>query len=212
MYVVLSIRAYIISVYCVITVIVLNQTKRSYPAVLGRINDANGVADWQNLPSTKRGESTSKDGPPMWLPRAAFKVLIRKSKFLGWPNDTKTGRPVGGEELKSAEESRISRPDAIIGDAAIDAVFDSWSWGASIATPDKVANTLKLIKPNAGGKINNQSNNEIDLDAFVSAAIRGRSNTLVAAAIFVVIQLVVLCVIVVGPLVEAVTGNVIFPR
>jgi len=63
----------------------------------------------------------------MWLPRKAFKVQVRKNRFLGWPNDPKTGQPVGGEELKRAEEKRISKQDALIGDAALDAVFDSWS-------------------------------------------------------------------------------------
>jgi len=114
-------------------------------SILGRIDDVNSIADWKNLPSTKRGEFTSAD-PPMWLPRKAFKVLIRKNKFLGWPIDSKTGDYIGGEELKVAEVKRISKQDALIGDASLDAVFDSWSWGASIATPDKVTDTLKIIK------------------------------------------------------------------
>ena len=96
-------------------------------AVLGRIQDKDSLTNWRDLPSTKRGNVTPGYDPPMWLPRAAFKVQIRKNKFLGWPNDPKTGLPVGGEELKRAEEKRIARNDALIGDAALDAVFDSWS-------------------------------------------------------------------------------------
>ena len=50
--------------------------------------------------------------------------------------------PVGGAELEKAEKSRISKKNAEIGDAALDAAFDTWAWGASIATPDKVEATL----------------------------------------------------------------------
>lgn len=96
-------------------------------AVLGRISSVESIADWKNLPSTKRGQVTGST-PPMWLPRKAFKVNIRKAPWIGWPTDPKTGLPVGGEELKRAEEKRISKKDAIIGDAALDAVFDSWAW------------------------------------------------------------------------------------
>uniref|UniRef100_A0A448Z925 Uncharacterized protein n=1 Tax=Pseudo-nitzschia multistriata TaxID=183589 RepID=A0A448Z925_9STRA len=96
-------------------------------AVLGRIEATESIVDWRNLPSATRGTVTPGAEPPMWLPRKAFKVLIRKSKFLGWPTDPKTGLPVGGEELKQSEEKRISKKDAIIGDAALDAVFDSWT-------------------------------------------------------------------------------------
>lgn len=96
-------------------------------AVLGRIENKDSLTNWRDLPSTKRGTVTPGYDPPMWLPRAAFKVQIRKNRFLGWPNDPKTGLPVGGEELKRAEEKRISRNDALIGDAALDAVFDAWS-------------------------------------------------------------------------------------
>lgn len=133
-------------------------------AVLGRIPSTESIVDWRNLPSATR-KGTSTTNPPMWLPRNAFKVLIRQAKFVGWPNDPKTGKPIGGEELKRAELPRISKSTAQIGDAALDAVFDSWAWGASIATPDKVENTLKLFKP---------TSTELDLDAFVAAAIRGR--------------------------------------
>ena len=95
-------------------------------AVLGRIEDKDSLTNWRDLPSTRRGESSGAE-PPMWLPRKAFKVQIRKNRFLGWPNDPKTGLPVGGEELKRAEEKRVARKDALIGDAALDAVFDSWA-------------------------------------------------------------------------------------
>jgi len=171
-------------------------------SILGRIDDVNSIADWKNLPSTKRGEFTSAD-PPMWLPRKAFKVLIRKNKFLGWPIDSKTGDCIGGEELKVAEVKRISKQDALIGDAALDAVFDSWSWGASIATPDKVTDTLKIIKPVPG-------KNEVDLDAFVGAAVRGRSNTTFAALLFVVIQFVVVGTLFIGPFIKTLTGVDVF--
>jgi hypothetical protein len=158
-------------------------------AVLGRIQDVNAVADWKNLPSTTMRKVSLKD-PPMWLPRKAFKVNVRKAKFLGWPTDPKTGLPVGGENLKEAELARISRSEAVIGDAALDAVFDSWAWGASIATPDKVGNTLKIFKPSAS---------EVDLGAFIGAAVRGRSATGIAALSFVVIQLVAYGTLFVGP-------------
>jgi hypothetical protein len=59
-------------------------------------------------------------------------------------------------------------------------VFDSWAWGASIATPDKVANTLKIFK---------KSPSEVDIDAFIGAAVRGRSATGIAALSFVLIQI-----------------------
>jgi hypothetical protein len=135
-------------------------------AVLGRISDTNSIVEWKNLPSaTRSGTVANSANPPMWLPRNAFKVLIRQAKFVAWPNDPKTGEPVGGKDLKQAELSRISKANVQIGDAALDAVFDSWAWGASIATPDKVENTLKLFK---------KSPTELDLDAFVGAAIRGR--------------------------------------
>lgn len=86
--------------------------------------------------------------------------------------------------------SRVSKKDAVIGDAALDAVFDSWAWGASIATPDKVESTLKMYKP---------SPSELDLGAFVGAAIRGRSTTGFAALFFVVIQVVAFGTIFVAP-------------
>jgi hypothetical protein len=158
-------------------------------AILGRIKDVDTVADWKNLPSAKM-RNVSLTDPPMWLPRKAFKVNIRKAKFLGWPTEPKTGNPVGGEELKAAENSRISKQGAAISDAALDAVFDSWAWGASIATPDKVGNTLRIIKP---------SPTEVDIDNFVGAALRGRSATGISALTFIVIQLTCFGALFVGP-------------
>jgi hypothetical protein len=166
-------------------------------AVLGRIPDTESIVDWRNLPSATR-KGTTGSNPPMWLPRNAFKVLMRQAKFVAWPDDPKTGLPVGGEALKRQELKRISKQGALMGDAALDAVFDSWAWGASIATPDKVDNTLKLFKP---------SPNELDLDAFVSAAIRGRSQTAIAAVTFVVIQILVYGSLFIRPAINLITGN-----
>jgi len=150
-------------------------------AILGRIESVDSIADWSNLPST-RLPNVSKTDPPQWLPRRAFKVNVRKAKFKGWPNDPKTGQPIGGEDLKAAALPSISKKDPLIGDAALDAVFDTWAWGASIATPDKVSATLKLFK---------KSPSEVDLGAFVGAAVRGRSATGIAALTFIVIQITV---------------------
>jgi hypothetical protein len=158
-------------------------------AVLGRIKDVDTVADWKNLPSAKLPK-VSETNPPMWLPRPAFKVNVRKAKFLGWPTDPKTGLPIGGQELKDAEMVRIAKKDAAIGDAALDAVFDTWAWGASVATPDKVETTLNICKPSAL---------EVDLDAFVGAAVRGRGATGFAALSFVVIQVVAYGAIFIAP-------------
>lgn len=49
-----------------------------------------------------------------------------------------------------------------------------------MATPDKVETTLRLFK---------RSSNEVDLDAFVAAAIRGRATTAFSALSFIVIQI-----------------------
>ena len=157
-------------------------------AILGRIADVNSIADWKNLPSTKMPGVSSN--PPMWLPRDAFKVYIRKAKFLGWPTDPKTGLPVGGEELKNAELQRVSKQGALISDAALDAVFDTWAWGAGVATPDKVAKTLKVFQP---------SSDQVNLGDFVGAAIRGRSATGFAALFFITLQIVALGALFIGP-------------
>lgn len=158
-------------------------------AVLGRISDVNSIADWENLPST-RLENVSTTSPPMWLPRGAFKVNMRKAKWLGWPVDPRTGEPVGGQELKRQEEGRISKTGASIGDAALDAVWDTWAWGASISTPDKVDRLLRGYRPNA---------QELDINKFVSSAIAGRSVTGLAALTFIVIQLVVYLSLFIAP-------------
>lgn len=168
-------------------------------AVLGRIKDKDSLANWRDLPSTTRGTVTPGRDPPMWLPRKAFKVQIRKNKFLGWPNDPKTGLPVGGEELKRAEEKRVSKKDVLIGDAALDAVFDSWAGGASVATPDKVEQVLGKIKPTPG-------KNEVDLNAFVGAAVTGRSITAFAALTFVILQTLAFGSLFIRPFIQALTG------
>jgi len=151
-------------------------------AVIGRINDYGSVADWRNLPTTKI-EAVNPDKPVMWLPRSLYKENIRKAKFNGWPVDPKTGEPVGGAELEAAEKRRISAKNAVIGDAALDAVFDSWAWGASVATPDKVEKTLKQYRNTAG-------QNTFNLQEFSGAAARGRAVTGVGALSFIVIQAV----------------------
>ena len=145
---------------------------------LGRIENEDSIADWKNLPSTKM-PNVSLTNPPMWLPRRAFKVAIRKGKFLGWPNDPKTGEPLGGQDLKAQYLSAVSKKEVLIPDAALDAVFDSWAWGASIATPDKVQKTLRIFK---------NGSSDVDLGAFTGAAIRGRSATGFAALTFILIQ------------------------
>eukprot|EP00535_Pseudo-nitzschia_heimii_P006106 CAMPEP_0197185198 /NCGR_PEP_ID=MMETSP1423-20130617/11413_1 /TAXON_ID=476441 /ORGANISM="Pseudo-nitzschia heimii, Strain UNC1101" /LENGTH=304 /DNA_ID=CAMNT_0042636199 /DNA_START=147 /DNA_END=1061 /DNA_ORIENTATION=+ len=172
-------------------------------AVLGRIEDKDSLANWRALPSATRGAVTPGQDPPMWLPRKAFKVQIRKNRFLGWPNDPKTGLPVGGEDLKRTEEKRIAKKDALIGDAALDAVFDSWAGGASVATPDKVESTLRKIKPIPG-------TNEVDLNAFVGAAIQGRANTAFASLTFIVIQIFSIGSLFINPLIKSLTGVDVF--
>jgi len=86
--------------------------------------------------------------------------------------------------------ARVSKKDVLIGDAALDAVFDSWAWGASIATPDKVDRTLRIFT---------KGPSEVDLGAFVGAAIRGRSATGIAALTFILIQLTVYGTLFVAP-------------
>ena len=108
-------------------------------AICGRISDINSVAKWGDLPSTKLPNLSNKDKPPMWLPRATFKSNVRAAKFQSWPVDPDTGLPIGGEDLKKAEEGRIKKNGALIGDAALDAVFDTWAWGG------KYHKKLKII-------------------------------------------------------------------
>eukprot|EP00546_Thalassionema_frauenfeldii_P006605 CAMPEP_0178910946 /NCGR_PEP_ID=MMETSP0786-20121207/9389_1 /TAXON_ID=186022 /ORGANISM="Thalassionema frauenfeldii, Strain CCMP 1798" /LENGTH=345 /DNA_ID=CAMNT_0020583273 /DNA_START=64 /DNA_END=1101 /DNA_ORIENTATION=- len=158
-------------------------------AIIGRIQNVDSLADWANLPSTT-WERVSTTNPPMWLPRATFKVNMRKAKFQSWPVDPKTGEPVGGEELKRAEEKRISKTGALIGDAALDAVWDTWAWGASVTTPDKVDATLKNYHSTA---------DTFKLGDFTSAAIRGRSITGLSAVTFIAIQVIVYGALFVAP-------------
>lgn len=160
-------------------------------AIMGRIQDVNSLCDWKNLPSAKR-DNVSLTNPPLWLPRAAFKVNIRKSKqWYGWPLDATTGEPIGGVALQKAEEGRIQRQGALIGDAALDAVWDTWAWGASIGTPDKVMKQLRNYHPTP---------RELNVNNLVSAILFGRSLTGLAALTFVVIQVVAYGALFVGPL------------
>jgi hypothetical protein len=39
------------------------------------------------------------------------------------------GLSIGGEELKATKMAQISKQDALIGNTALDAVFDSWTCG-----------------------------------------------------------------------------------
>eukprot|EP00592_Proboscia_alata_P007396 CAMPEP_0194357260 /NCGR_PEP_ID=MMETSP0174-20130528/4766_1 /TAXON_ID=216777 /ORGANISM="Proboscia alata, Strain PI-D3" /LENGTH=352 /DNA_ID=CAMNT_0039127199 /DNA_START=260 /DNA_END=1318 /DNA_ORIENTATION=- len=172
-------------------------------AVVGRLNDASGVCDWENLPSTKYVPSkkytpaggidlrTADGNPIMWLPRAIFKENVRNSKFLGWPTDGRTGEPVGGSELEQLEKGRISKKGALIGDAALDAVFDSWANGASVATKDKVSKQLSSWR---------DSGKTFDLQSFTTAAIIGRAYTGAAAVTFIAIQLLALKTLILGPI------------
>lgn len=149
-------------------------------AIVGRIDGVDSIADWKNLPSTKVEGLSNPDNAPMWLPRATFKANIRKAKFRSWPNDPSTGLPVGGEDLKRSEQSRVSKQGALIGDSALDAVYDTWAWGASVATPDKVDNQLNDWR----------NGDSLDVGKFVFAAVRGRAVTTLAAITFVIIQIV----------------------
>lgn len=163
-------------------------------AVLGRIDDVNSIADWKNLDTVKLVGSDSMN-PPMWLPRGLFKENVRKAKWRGWPVDGKTGEPLGGRELEQEEGKRVKKAGAVIGDAALDAVFDSWAWGASVATPDKVEATLAVYK---------KSDGSIDLNDFIGAAVRGRAVTGFAALTFVFIQVIAYSCLFIAPLLRVV--------
>lgn len=152
-------------------------------AIMGRIRGTDSIANWTKLPSTEQAPNV------MWLPRAMFKENIRNSKFTSWPVD-KNGEPIGGKELEKMEKGRISKKGAVIGDAALEAVFDSWAWGASIATPDKVEKTLQIYK----------KGDFFDVSEFVSAATRGRAVTGLGALTFVVIQVVAYSSLFIAPL------------
>lgn len=149
-------------------------------AIAGRIDGLDSVADWRNLPSAKLEGLSDPENPPMWLPRATFKANIRKNKFKAWPTDPTSGLPLGGEDLKKAELPRVSKPGALIGDAALDAVFDTWAWGSSVATPDKVTTQLNDWR----------RGDSLDVNKFAGAATRGRAVTVAAAVTFVVIQII----------------------
>jgi len=103
----------------------------------------------------------------MWLPRSTFKTNLRKAKFITWPVDS-TGSKVGGESLYQAEIKRVSSKNCEIPDAALDAVFDTWAWGASIATPDKVEVFLNRWR---------STSTTFDLSVFQRDAVAGRSVT-----------------------------------
>mmetsp|Transcript_3688 Transcript_3688/g.6999 ORF Transcript_3688/g.6999 Transcript_3688/m.6999 type:complete len:337 (-) Transcript_3688:99-1109(-) len=156
-------------------------------AVVGRITDVDSVADWANLPSTRVPDLAVPDKPPMWLPRATFKTNLRKAKFV-WPVD-EDGVPVGGQELYDAENKRISARNAQIPDNALDAVFDTWAWGASIGTPDKVE--AELNKWRRG--------NTFSVGAFGLSAVSGRSVTGLAIITFIVIQVAAYGVLFIAP-------------
>jgi len=162
-------------------------------AIIGRIDDFNSIADWKNLDSVQY--SSGGTNPPMWLPRGEFKKNVRSAKWKGWPKDRKTGEPIGGGDLEREEGRRIGKANAVIGDAALDAVFDSWAWGSSVATPDKVQTTLALYKKNDGS---------FDLDEFIQAAARGRAVTGFAALTFVFIQVIAYCSLFIAPLLRVV--------
>jgi len=147
-------------------------------AIVGRIDGVESIADWRNLPSTRAENLINPDKPPMWLPRATFKANVRKAKFQGWPVDA-AGNPIGGEDLRAAELSRVSKPNPVIGDAALDAVFDTWAWGANIATPDKVAGALRAWSDDEGN---------FSLAKFQLSAVSGRAVTGIGALTFVLIQ------------------------
>jgi len=162
-------------------------------AILGRIDDVNSIADWRNLDTAKM-VGVDNVNPPMWLPRGDFKKNVRSAKWKGWPTD-KSGEPVGGKELEKEEGKRIGKVGVVIGDAALDAVFDSWAWGSSVATPDKVETTLALYKNSDGA---------FDVDEFIGAAARGRAVTGFAALTFIFIQVIAYCSLFIAPLLRVV--------
>jgi len=157
-------------------------------AVIGRIPDLESVADWRNLPSTKR-MGTVGTTPPMWLPRAAFKVNMRKAPFKGWPVD-QNGVPIGGEDFKREQEKRISQKGYMISDAALDAVWDTWSGGSGISTPDKVAGALRSYR---------KSSTEFDVNSFAVSVVLGKSVVVLAAITFIFIQVIALGTLFIAP-------------
>lgn len=163
-------------------------------AILGRIDGVNSIADWKNLDTVKYAGVDSTN-PPMWLPRGNFKENIRNAKWKGWPVDAKTGEPLGGKELEQEEGKRVRNQKVVIGDAALDAVFDTWAWGASVATPDKVEKTLAAYK---------KSDGSVDLNEFIGAAIRGRAVTGFAALTFIFIQVIAYCSLFIAPFLRSI--------
>mmetsp|Transcript_19949 Transcript_19949/g.29703 ORF Transcript_19949/g.29703 Transcript_19949/m.29703 type:complete len:313 (-) Transcript_19949:153-1091(-) len=159
-------------------------------AIVGRIKDTASIADWANLPSTKRENLSDPSNPPMWLPRGEFKKNIRKAKFTGWPSDPSTGEPVGGAELEKALGKQVGAANYPIPDSALDAVFDTWAWGSGIATPDKVETQLKNWRVGKG----------FDVAKFSKAAVSGRSVTGLAIVTFIVIQVTVYGALFIAPL------------
>jgi len=147
------------------------------------------VAKWSDLPSTKL-PNVSIDNPPQWLPRNTFKVNVRAAKWRGWPNDA-DGNTIGGAELKKAEEIRIKKSGAEISDSALDAVFDTWAWGAGVTTPDKVERALSSYIERDGF---------FDLGKFQSAAIAGRAVTGIAILFFLLLQVMAFGTLFIGPL------------
>jgi len=160
-------------------------------AVIGRITNVDSLADWRNLPSTKVPNAIDPNNPPMWLPRATFKDNMRKARFTSWPSDPKTDKPVGGEELKNEYEKLLKSNKLPIGDAALDAIWDSWTGGASIATPDKVKSALEKWRP---------SKDTFALSKFIAAATGGRSIVALGALTFIIIQVVSLGSLFIAPL------------
>jgi hypothetical protein len=158
-------------------------------SIVGRIENVDSLADWRNLPSTKVPDLATPDNPPMWLPRSTFKTNIRSAKFKSWPVDS-NGTPIGGDELRGTELPRVKSSGADIPDAALDAVFDTWAWGASVATPDKVGNCLGRWRPDK---------DTFDLDAFQRDAVAGRAVTGLAIVAFIVIQVSAYGVLFVAP-------------
>ncbi len=158
-------------------------------AIIGRIQNVDSLCKWSDLPSTKVEGLAVPSNPPMWLPRQTFKSNLRKAKFGSWPIDS-NGDPIGGNELRDTELKRISSNKVVIPDAALDAVFDTWAWGASIATPDKVENQLRSWR---------KTPSTFDLGAFQAAAVGGRSITGLAIITFVVLQVSAFGVLFIAP-------------
>ncbi|GMH52379.1 hypothetical protein TrST_g6586 [Triparma strigata] len=154
-------------------------------SIISRIEKTDDLADWKNLPSTKVSDLATPDNPPMWLPRSLFKTNIRSKKFKKWP-ETSSGIPLGGVELQKEYSSKMN--SLPIPDNALDVVFDTWAWGASIATPDKVEREL--------GKWRREG---FDLKEFEASAVKGRSVTGLAIVSFIVIQVAAYGVLFVAP-------------